>query len=192
MDKTDDITAIIDNNLFFFSGLKTHDELVEASRLLKGNDGYFKPFYKFFNDVKKLNETYNRHILESEYNFAEASAQMAVKWKEWQEDGDRYDLQYRTAGDDNVSKEHAALNKITLPPSDPFWKYYLPPNDWNCRCDVVQVRKGKYPISNSERAMELANKMTDTPEKQIFRFNSGMQKKIFPKDHPFYKLLYGI
>ena len=43
-----DTKAIIDNNLFFFSGFETHYELAEVSKLLKGEDGEFKPFYKFF------------------------------------------------------------------------------------------------------------------------------------------------
>ena len=187
-----ELTAVIDNNLFFFSGFKTHREFVEASQLLKGKNGDFKPFYKFFEDIREYHETYNRSILESEYNFAVASAQMAVKWKEFKRDGDDYDLQYRTAGDALVSPEHATLNGITLPFSDPFWKSYFPPNSWNCHCDVVQVRKGKYKRSDSEKAIEFGNKMTNTPEKQIFRFNPGVQEKIFPKKHPFYKLLYTI
>ena len=46
---------------------------------------------------------------------------MAAKWHDFEQDGDRYYLQYRTAGDDKVREEHAALNGTTLPPSDPFW-----------------------------------------------------------------------
>ena len=112
---------------------------------------------------------------------------MALKWKQWENDGDDYDLQYRTAGDDRVREEHAALNETTLPPSDPFWQRYLPPNGWNCRCSAVQVRKGKYPQSDTEKATAIGNTMTDTPKKQIFRFNPGAQQKIFPPKHPYYK-----
>lgn len=57
---------------------------------------------------------------------------MAAKWEKFEEDGDRYNLQYRTAGDDKVRPEHAALNGVTLPMSDPFWESYYPPNGWNC------------------------------------------------------------
>ena len=111
---------------------------------------------------------------------------MAVKWKEWEQDGDRYDLQYRTAGDDRVREEHAALDGTTLPPSDPFWDSYLPPNGWNCRCTTVQVRKGKYPRSNSEEAIARGAACTAKPKQQIFRFNPGKQEKVFPPKHPYF------
>ena len=183
-----ELTATLDQNIFFFSGFKTHHELVEASRMLKGDDGNFKPFQQFLKDVETINKVYNRNYLQAEYNFATASTQMAVKWKEWEQEGDRYDLQYRTAGDSRVREEHAALNGITLPPSDPFWDSYLPPNGWNCRCTAVQVRQGKYPRSDSAAAMAAGANCTDTPKKQIFRFNPGKQEKIFPPKHPYYKV----
>ncbi len=183
----EELTATLDENIFFFSGFKTHHELVEASRMLKGEDGNFKPFQQFLKDVEKLNNIYNKSYLQAEYNFATASTQMAVKWKEWEQDGDRYDLQYRTAGDSRVREEHAALDGITLPPSDPFWDSYLPPNGWNCRCTTVQVRRGKYPQSDPAAAMAAGDRCTDTPKKQIFRFNPGKQEKIFPPKHPYYK-----
>ena len=154
--------------------------------MLKGEDGNFKPFQQFLKDVEKLNHIYNKSYLQAEYNFATASTQMAVKWKEWERDGDRYDLQYRTAGDDRVREEHAALDGITLPPSDPFWDSYLPPNGWNCRCTTVQVRRGKYPQSDPAAAMAAGARCTDTPKKQIFRFNPGKQEKIFPPKHPYF------
>ena len=154
--------------------------------MLKGDDGNFKPFQQFLKDVETINKVYNRNYLQAEYNFATASTQMAVKWKEWEQDGDRYDLQYRTAGDSRVREEHAALDGITLPPSDPFWNSYLPPNGWNCRCTAVQVRQGKYPRSDSAAAMAAGANCTDTPKKQIFRFNPGKQEKIFPPKHPYF------
>ncbi len=187
-DIPEELTATLDQNIFFFSGFKTHHELVVASRMLKGDDGNFKPFQQFLKDVETINKVYNRNYLQAEYNFATASTQMAVKWKEWEQEGDRYDLQYRTAGDSRVREEHAALDGITLPPSDPFWNSYLPPNGWNCRCTAVQVRQGKYPRSDSAAAMAAGANCTDTPKKQIFRFNPGKQEKIFPPKHPYYKV----
>ena len=181
------LTAALESDTFFFSGFKTHHYLNEASKLLKDANGNLKPFNQFLNDIQKLDKTYNKNYLRAEYNFAAASVQMAVKWKEWERDGDEYNLQYRTAGDDRVREEHAAINNTTLPPSDPFWKSFLPPNGWNCRCTVSQVRKSSHPLSNSEEAIAKGNAMTDHPKKQIFRFNPGAQQKVFPPKHPYYK-----
>ena len=130
---------------YVFSGLKTFHELNEAFPSLLDENGNRKTFERFLKDVQKIHETYNRNYLRAEYNFVHASARMAARWEEFARDGDDYLLQYRTAGDGKVRPEHAALNGVTLPPSDTFWDEYYPPNGWNCRCTAVQVRKGKYP-----------------------------------------------
>lgn len=185
-DIPEDLVSTLKKNVFFFSGFKTHHELTEASRMLQSEDGGFKPFEKFYQDVKAIDNTYNRNYLKAEYNFATASTQMAVKWKEWEKSADRYDLQYRTAGDDRVREEHEALDGITLPMTDTFWNEYLPPMGWNCRCTAVRVRKGKYPTSDSDDAIRKGKNCTSKPKQQIFRFNPGKQEKIFPPKHPYF------
>jgi hypothetical protein len=85
-----------------------------------------------------------------------------------------------------VRDEHAAINGVTLPPSDPFWKKYYPPNGWGCRCTVAQVRKGKYKQSDPRKAMAAGDFATKNPKQQIFRFNAGTGKKVFPNKHPYF------
>lgn len=178
----------LDDSLFVFSGFKTAQELKEASSMLRKADGSVKPFSEFYKQVRAVDDTYNVHYLEAEYNFAISSSQMAASWAEVEAGGDRYELQYRTAGDSHVRAEHRPLNGITLPPDDPFWQKYYPPNGWNCRCTVRQVRKGKFRSSDPEKAMELGDKATDTPKQKIFRFNPGIDRQLFPPHHPYYKL----
>lgn len=144
---------------YIFSGMKTFHELNEAFPSLLDENGNRKSFEQFLNDVQSIDSTYNRNYLRAEYNFVQASAQMAAKWESFMQDGDRYNLQYRTAGDDKVRPEHAALDRITLPITDPFWEEYYPPNGWNCRCTVVQVRKSKYPVTPHDEAMALGRKL---------------------------------
>lgn len=117
---------------YIFSGIKTFHELNEAFPSMLDENGNKKPFERFLNDVQKINGTYNANYLHAEYNFVQASATMAAKWEQFSEDGDRYNLQYRTAKDDKVRPEHAALDGVTLPMSDSFWETYYPPNGWNC------------------------------------------------------------
>ena len=187
------LTHALDENIYLFSGFKTYHQMNDCSRLLKGDDGGFKPFDKFLQDVLAVDAKYNRNYLYAEYNFAVSSTQMAVKWHDIEKDGDDYDLQYRTAGDEKVREEHQALDGTTLPPSDKFWNEYYPPNGWNCRCTAVQVRKGKYPQSDSDKACAEGERATTKIAKngankaEMFRFNPGKANKVFPPKHPYFK-----
>lgn len=166
---------------YIFSGIKTFHELNEAFPSLLDENGNRKPFEQFLNDVRKIDEKYNRNYLRAEYNFCQQSANMASKWEEFQKDGDQYNLQYRTAGDDHVRPAHAALHGITLPPSHPFWQRYFPPNGWNCRCTVVQVRKSKYPQTpDSEVEHLISQNDSQNPKEAMFRFNPGAEQKTVP------------
>lgn len=189
----DEMARALDENIFLFSGFKTYHELNDASRLLKDEDGGFKPFDRFLQDVQAIDAQYNQNWLYAEYNFATSSTQMAAKWADIERDGDEYDLQYRTALDGLVREEHAALEGITLPPSDKFWNEYYPPNGWNCRCTAVQVLKDRYPLSDSDKACEAGERATTQIGKNgqnkaaMFRFNPGKAGKVFPPKHPYYK-----
>lgn len=187
----DEMARALDENIFLFSGFKTYHEMNDASRLLKDEDGGFKPFDRFLQDVQAIDASYNQNWLYAEYNFATASTQMAAKWADIERDGDEYDLQYRTALDGLVREEHAALEGITLPPSDKFWNEYYPPNGWNCRCTAVQVLKDKYPTSDSDQACAAGERATTQIGKNgenkaaMFRFNPGKAEKVFPPKHPY-------
>lgn len=170
---------------YIFSGIKTFHELNEAFPSLIDENGNRKPFEQFLNDVRNIDRTYNQNYLRAEYNFCQASADMATRWERFEEDGDRYNLQYRTANDDKVRPQHAALHGVTLPISDPFWKTYYPPNGWNCRCTVVQVRKSKYPVTPHDEAMTRGAEATGKDTKGIFQFNPGIQQKTFPDYNPY-------
>lgn len=170
---------------YIFSGMKTFHELNEAFPSLLDENGNRKTFEQFLNDVRKIDSTYNRDYLRAEYNFVQASATMAAKWEGFMEDGDRYYLQYRTAGDNKVRPEHAALNGVTLPIGDSFWAEYYPPNGWNCRCNVVQVRKSKQPPTPHDEAMVLGEEALQKDTKGMFRFNAGKEQKTVPDYNPY-------
>ena len=170
---------------YIFSGMKAFHELNEAFPSLLDEDGNRKPFERFLNDVRKIDRTYNANYLRAEYNFVARSAQMAARWESFQEDGDRYNLQYRTQRDDRVRPEHAPLDRVTLPMSDPFWKEFFPPNGWNCRCLAVQVLKSKYPVTPHDEAMRLGQEALRRDTRGIFRFNPGMERKTVPDYNPY-------
>ena len=175
----------LERSNYVFSGLKTFHELNEAFPSLLDENGNRKTFKRFLNDVRKIDETYNSNYLRAEFNFVQASAEMAAKWERFMQDGDRYYLQYRTAGDAKVRPTHAEMAGITLPASDPFWEEFYPPNGWGCRCSVVQVRKSKYPATDHEEAMARGESALELDKKGMFRFNAGMEQKTMPDYNPY-------
>ena len=175
----------LEEDIFVFSGFKTYHQLKEASLLLRNEAGGLKPFYKFYQDVTSIKEKYNRHWLRAEYNFATASAEMAAQWAAYEEVKGTTYLQYRTALDDRVRAEHAALEGVTLPLDDPFWDTAFPPNGWNCRCHVIPVPQEGHTTSNSEAACLSFRQLTEGRD-SIFRFNPGKEAVLFPPHHPYY------
>lgn len=165
---------------YVFSGIKVFHELNEAFPSMLDDNNELRPFEDFLNDVQKINNTYNGSYLRTEYNFARQSSLAAAQWKQFEKDGDRYNLQYRTAYDDRVRTSHRKLEGITLPPSSKFWNDYYPPNGWNCRCVVVQVRKDKYPESDEQEAINLGSQATAGKHQEMFKFNPGKEMTTFP------------
>lgn len=182
---SDEMRKRLHRSDYIFSGIKTFHELNEAFPSLVDENGERKSFERFLNDVRSIDSTYNSNYLRAEYNFVCASAEMAAKWEGFMQDGDRYNLQYRTQKDDKVRPEHAALDGVTLPPSDSFWAEFYPPNGWNCRCTVVQVRKSKYPTTSHAEAMRLGDEALQRDSKGIFRFNPGLEQKTVPDYNPY-------
>lgn len=186
-DVPDTLRYALEENGFIFSGFKTFHAMREIGLSLVNDKGEIKSYSDFQADVLKLNAKYNTNYLYAEYKHAIGTCQMAAKWQKIEEDGDRYLLQYRTAQDERVREEHALMDGITLPPSDPFWDKYYPPNGWGCRCTAVQVRRGKYTESDPAKAMMIGDNSTAALKQQIFRFNAGKTMQLFPPKHPYFK-----
>lgn len=71
------------------------------------------------------------------------------------------------------------------PTSTPPPCQYFPPNGWNCRCTIVQVRKSKNPVTPHDEAMARGAEATGKDTKGIFQFNPGIQQKTFPDYNPY-------
>ena len=180
------MTDALKHDAYIFSGFKAYHTLAEAGITLVDANGGIKPLEAFKNEAGEVFKRQGLNLT-AEYSHAVNTAQMAAKWQQIESDGDRYDLQYRTVGDDKVREAHRALAGTTLPPSDPFWSAYAPPNGWGCRCYAIQVRKDKYKSTNtSAEAIAYGDASTSKPKQQIFRTNLGKERRLFPKKHPNY------
>lgn len=177
------VTRALEINAFNFAGWKAAKTMSEAGITLIGDDGNIKPFNVFKKEAGDVFKKQGLNLI-AEYQHASQASEMAAYWSDIEKDGDRYNLQYRTMGDNKVRKAHQELNEVTLPPSDAFWNSYYPPNGWGCRCNVVQVRKSKYKTSDSKHAIAIGDKMTENTRDKIWRNNLGKEKRLFPKKHP--------
>lgn len=182
----EEVLYALDNNAYIFSGFKTYHSLREVGLSLTTDEGEIKPYRQFLGEVHEIDAKYNRHYLEAEYDHAVGSAMMASKWVEQAKRGDKYYLQYRTAADSAVRPAHQKLEGITLPSSDPFWSSYYPPNGWRCRCDVVEVLREDYEMSDSEEASRIGDTVLTTNKERVFKFNPGKELKLYPDKHPYF------
>ena len=106
---SDNMRRRLQRSNYIFSGLKTFHELNEAFPSLLDENGNRKPFEQFLNDVQKIHATYNEHYLRAEYNFVQASATMAEKWEEFQQDA--FTLRTMRADFELFNQQLAILNK---------------------------------------------------------------------------------
>ena len=183
------ITAM-ETNVFHFSAAKTLAEVQQLNQALRESEGYAD----FRKKASRITDTFNRRWQQTEYGTAINCAENASAYHRLKSEARVFPYwEYRTAGDDRVREEHAALEGITLPPSDKFWNDYYPPNGWNCRCTAVQVLKDRYPASDSDQACAAGERATTKIGKNgqnkaaMFRFNPGKAGKVFPPKHPYYK-----
>lgn len=81
-------------------------------------------------------------LAETYFRTQSAQAYNAGKWNIVNDPDvgeDIWGFEYRTVKDNRVRPEHRLLEGVRLPKNDKFWKKYLPPNGWNCRCTVLEI-----------------------------------------------------
>ncbi|GIV32614.1 MAG: hypothetical protein KatS3mg031_0149 [Chitinophagales bacterium] len=108
---------------------------------------------------------------------------MAARWLEYEQNKEGLLLRYETAGDERVRDSHRILQGITRPVNDPFWNTYYPPNDWNCRCDVI-------PMHRKSDAQQITPD-SRLPKPQLpknFQNNVAKTGVIFRETHPYFAL----
>lgn len=162
----------LNQHLYRFSGAKTYQELAKINFFLKDK----KSFSEFKKEALKINEEYNLRYLQTEYNTAKRSGEQATKWQKYQEQKELYpNLKYKTANDARVRESHRNQQDIIKPIDDAFWATWYPPNDFGCRCYVVQT---------DEKPTKGTPKENPSPG---FNNNVGLSNQVFSEDeHPYF------
>jgi len=179
-DKNTETVQKLQQNIYQFSGAKTYQQLSEYNSFLTDENGKERSFNDFKKLVLEQSPKYNKNYLQAEYQTAKASGQMAAKWEGFQRNKERYPyLRYRTVGDEQVRDDHRTLDGFTAHIDDKIWDRIYPPNDWRCRCYVVQTNQ----------------KPTDTTKPDLsfmkpeFNVNVGKTGVVFNNEaHPYYNI----
>ena len=182
-------------NVSFFSGAKTFQQQSILSNAVFNPDGTKRSFKLFKEVAEKHNILYNKNYLKTELNGAFRIAQGAESWHGIQETKDIFPLlEYLTVGDSQVRDEHASWDGILLPTDDSFWDGHTPPNDWNCRCIIIQKRNGK--TTNLTKHKQKYNKSVKKEMQvtslrntsKVFANNPGKTGIIYGKSHPYFDM----
>lgn len=168
-------------NTYVFSAAKQYQQVRAMNKLLRTGDKV-TPWNEFKKAATQIFTDYNQSYLRAEYNSAIGMSSSARQWQDFERDKAVLPyLKYVTAGDDRVRPTHAELNGITRKVDDAFWNKFMPPNGWNCRCDVQQMDEGK------ETDLQDFKTPDDVPD--IFQFNPGKKKIVFSPKHPYFDVV---
>jgi SPP1 gp7 family putative phage head morphogenesis protein len=142
-------------------------------------DGFKRKFSEFKAKALEINENYNINWLKTEQNAAFRISQSAESWQQFEQEKGIFPLlMYQTVKDNRVRQEHARWDGIIRPVNNPFWNDRMPPNDFGCRCIVIQLREGK--VSDLRGVPKNKSK--------VFSNNPGKTGVIFPKTGIPYKI----
>lgn len=176
----DNIAAtMMEININRFGFDKNIAQIYELNQALQES----KSYSEFKKQAAQILGTYNQANLQTEYNFAIATAQNASAWnRQKSQQNDFPYLKYMTAGDDRVRPAHAALNGKLFKIADTSWRGIYPPNGWNCRCEMIQVNSNEITTGDIYTGEEAKQALGDEWSKMLkggFAVNRGEINEVF-------------
>lgn len=182
-------------NINEFSGAKTVSEYWNLQKAVFDAEGNKRLFSEFTDIAKEINFQYNVNWLKTEQNTSFAQAQTADQWVRTESQKETFPyLQYLTVKDSNVRPEHQLWEGVIKAVNSEFWDTRLPPNDWNCRCRVIRLRRGEE--TNLKHQLDKVNKELiakgEKPFKslantsKVFNTNPAKTKYIFKESETEY------
>lgn len=179
--QNDMVQTAMEQNIFYFSAAKDAAQLSELNRLFRESKG----FSDFFNRAQKLNDTFNKTYLQTEYDTAYLTAESSATYYRLKSQIQTFPFwQYMTVNDGHVRAEHAALHGIILPANDKRWSKIYPPNGWNCRCYIIPLTRAEATAEQLANSRVLADDFLTSGEfktatKSGFGVNRAELKQVF-------------
>ncbi len=171
---SDDVyTAAMEQNLFHFSAAKTLAEVQELNQAFRESKNYAD----FKSRAAEITDTFNDKWQRTEYRTAVQVAEAASQYRQLRKSANTLPYWvYRTVGDEHVRPEHAALDGLTLPASDPEWSKIYPPNDWGCRCWVDAILAEEFDGNIAEERRKVQTFMTSAEWKRATAQGWGVNR----------------
>ncbi|WP_410221925.1 phage minor head protein [Pedobacter sp.] len=167
----------LQQNVWQFSAAKSYTQLKDMSAALLKPDGTLRSFDEFRMQVSTITKQ-QLTWLKTEYDLAVSGGQMAAKWDQIQKQKDLFPyLQLEAVEDSHTTALCKKLDGTVRHVDDPFWQLYYPPNHYNCRSTVRQLKSGKNTTDDEITYPEI-------PE--MFKVNLGQRGLAFPEDHAYF------
>lgn len=171
-------------NVFHFSAAKTLAELQELNSLFRESGS----FEEFHGKALHVTDIFNKTWQKTEYETAVLTAESASNYQRLAGKTRLFPYWvYKTVGDDKVRPEHAELDGLILPASDPRWDKIFPPNGWKCRCYVVPRMAHEVAGVDITEMQERCDAYFGTPEwkqnkAQHWDVNRGKTAEVFTRN----------
>jgi SPP1 gp7 family putative phage head morphogenesis protein len=164
-------------NTAVFDAFKLNRQGKDLRKLLTDGDKILS-WKEFQEAASPITSAYNQIWLQTEFNHAHQCANMARKWREFEDNANFYpNLEFVAVMDERTRESHAALNGLIYPINHSFWDTYYPPLDWGCRCTVM--------ATDDNPSNRLPEKLPDVADGM--KINTGKTAKIFDDTHPYFK-----
>lgn len=179
-----------------FAAFKAHREQNDLAGLLVDDDGNARSFDSFRMAAAPVIGEYNVNWLQTEYATAVRVARTAVRFKQYEKDGDLYpnaEWLPSRAAEPRMShrKYYHTVRRLT----DPWWETHYPGCVWGCQCDMRNTDKPVTHIGDNPAAPG-AEPTTVPPSEEAGVRSPGLSRnparsgELFSRDHPYFTSAY--
>lgn len=171
----------MEQNIFEFANSKTEARLAAMSDLMINREKLqINSFSDFKAEAEKAIGSFNKSYLRTEYNNSVATAQNSANYLRFKSEAKTVTnlVQYQTAGDNKVRAEHQLLDDKVFSLDDKQAMRLWPPNEHNCRCEMIQYLGSKNKVESGSAAVALLGEKFKNSE---FNVNRAEINQVFTK-----------